>query len=212
MWKVFSVIFQKSKRFHRYHFHIRISIFLILVFSWPVYGMTQADPGSATDGTTNKLRITADRLVSDTETNYIIFSGNVTTVYEDTVILSDQLKVFHQGMAEGQNRMGEENIIKIVATGHVSIRFGDRTALCDQAVYTAETKTIVLTGEDTRIQSGTDYITGKKITIDRNKGRITVDGNSDQRVNAVFAPQSVNTPELSDIKEKHDDTGTEKSR
>lgn len=212
MWKVFLMIFPNSKRINRYRLHIRTCIVFVLVLSWPVYGMTQTGLGTATGGTAKKLHITADKLVSDTNANYIIFSGNVTTVYDDTVILSDQLKVFYQDMTEDQNRMGEENIKKIVATGHVSIRMGDRTAQCDQAVYTAETKTIVLTGEDTRIQSGTDYITGKKITIDRNTGRITVDGSPDKRVNAVFAPQGTKTPEAFNIDEDHDDTGAEKSR
>jgi lipopolysaccharide export system protein LptA len=208
MWKDFLVIFPKTYRINRFYFNSNAWIILALVWSLSTYTMAQTGPGVDEDIAGKELRITADRLVSDGNANYILFSGNVTTVYEDTMILSDQMKVFYENMEEGQDRMGEENIQKIVATGNVTIRFGDRTALCDQAVYTAKTKTIVLTGEDTRIQSGTDYISGKKITIDQNKDRITVDGSPDKRVNAVFAPKNTETIETGSI-EDHDDTGSE---
>ncbi|RJP42998.1 MAG: hypothetical protein C4548_07865 [Desulfobacteraceae bacterium] len=209
MWKDFSVILTRTHRINPLFTNISAWIIPVLIWLLSTHAMAESDPGVDAGIAGKELRITADRLVSDGKANYILFSGNVTTIYEDTIILSDQMKVYYENMEQGENRMGEENIQKIVATGHVSIQFGDRTARCDQAVYTAKTKTIVLTGEDTRIQSGTDYISGKKITIDQNNDRITVDGSQEKRVNAIFAPQQkTETIETGDI-EDHDDSGSE---
>jgi lipopolysaccharide export system protein LptA len=209
MWKDFSVILPGTQRINLIFPNISAWIILALIWSLTTHAMAQTGSGVDADIADKELRITADMLVSDGNANYILFSGNVITIYEDTTIVSDQMKVFYENMKEDQNRMGEENIQKIVATGHVSIRFGDRTARCDQAVYTAKTKTIVLTGEDTRIQSGTDYISGKKITIDQNNDRITVDGSPDKRVNAVFAPQQKTETIDPGGNKDHDDSGSE---
>jgi lipopolysaccharide transport protein LptA len=63
-----------------------------------------------------------------------------------------------------------------------------KTATCDQAVYQTATQSLTLTGENTRIQSGDNYITGNTVTIYQETGQIIVDGNDTKRVNAVFQP------------------------
>ncbi len=166
--------------------------------------------GSETEDDTRgkQLHITADKLVSDGIKNYIVFTGDVKAVYDDTTIHADRLEVFYENTSEGADRMAEENIQKIIASDHVTIILGERTAECDRAVYTASDRTLIMTGETTRIQSGDDYISGEKITIDQTKGHITVDSGPGQRVNAVFLPQNAETTE-SGIIEDHDDTDAE---
>jgi lipopolysaccharide export system protein LptA len=202
------LISAKPYRINRSRANVGAWFIIGLMLLWPIHGMTQTNAGEDDGARGKKIHITADKLVSDGNTNYIRFSGTVTTVYDDTTIHSDNMEVFYENMATDSNRMAEENIKKIVASGRVSIRFGERTAYCDQAVYMAATRTIVMTGENTRIQSGNDYITGKKITIDQNKGSATVDGGPDQRVNAVFRTQNTETIAPGTI-EDHDDAGAQ---
>ena len=97
--------------------------------------------------------------------------------------------MFYLDGSDSQTQLSEEKIDKIVATGHVTIQFDDKTAYCDQAIYTAKTKTILMTGSDARMQSGENYISGDKITFDQFSGQIVVEGNPEKRVNAVFKPE-----------------------
>jgi lipopolysaccharide export system protein LptA len=208
MWKGFSVMSAKPDRNKRAQNRIYRWLVLLLIISWPGSGLALIDSGTEDDIRGRTLHITADKLVSDGSQNYIVFTGDVTAVYDDTTIHAEQLEVFYENTTEGAGRMAEENIQKIIASDRVTILFGDQTAECDRAVYTAADQTIVMTGETTRIQSGDDYISGKKITIDRNKGHIIVDSGPDQRVNAVFMPQSAGTTRSGTV-EDHDDTDAE---
>jgi len=135
------------------------------------------------------LHITSDKLISDRNSSNIIFTGNVNADYGGTTITADELNVTYIDDAGHQPRVSEEKIDKIIATGHVTIKFDKKTAYCDRAVYTAKTKTILLTGTDSRIQSGDNYITGDKITIEQSTGQIIVEGKPEKRVNAVFKPE-----------------------
>jgi lipopolysaccharide export system protein LptA len=171
--------------------HIFLLILSILGFVfYPASGIAQnaATPALKKSFETT-LHIASDKLISNRNEFNIIFSGNVRAVYGDTTITSDELKVFYLGGSDSQAQLNEEKIDKIIATGHVTIQFDGKTAYCDQAVYTATTKTILMTGSDTRIQSDDNYINGDKITIDQLTGQILVEGNPEKRVNAVFKPE-----------------------
>ena len=50
----------------------------------------------------------------------------------------------------------------------------------------ADTGVFVLTGPQTKVSSGKNFITGDKITVHRNDNRMSVVGNPNQRVEAVF--------------------------
>jgi lipopolysaccharide export system protein LptA len=207
MWKGFSVMSANPNRNKRAQNRTYRWLVLLLIISWPGSGIALIGSGTE-DIRDSTLHITADKLVSDGGKNYIVFTGDVTAVYDDTTIHAAKLEVFYENTTEGSGRMAEENIQKIIASDRVTILFGDQTAECDRAVYTAADQTIVMTGENTRIQSGDDYISGKKITIDQNKGHIIVDSGPDQRVNAVFMPQSAGTTRSGTV-EDHDDTDAE---
>ena len=55
-----------------------------------------------------------------------------------------------------------------------------------QAVYNIETEVLTLSGDNSRIISGNDSISGEKITLYRTTGRINVESGSEKRVEAVF--------------------------
>ena len=136
-----------------------------------------------------KIHITADQLVASQNNQMVVFSGNVKAIRGKMTITSDNLNVFY---ADPKNKsgkgLGKDSIERIVADGNVTITMEEKTATCDQAVYQTSTRVMTLTGKNTRIQSGNNYITGNTVTIYQDTGQITVDGNDTKRVDAVFQP------------------------
>lgn len=180
----------KVTRSIRYIYIFLLTIIGVVFYPMAVTAQNATAPGFK-ESAEKTLHITSDKLISNRNALNIIFSGHVHAVYGDTTITSDELKIFYLGGSDSQSQaqLSEEKIDKIVATGHVTIQFDDKTAYCDQAVYTSKTKTILMTGSDTRVQSNDDYINGDKITIDQSSGQIIVEGNPEKRVNAVFKPE-----------------------
>lgn len=135
-----------------------------------------------------KIHITADKLISDNDADYAEFIGNVRATQEDTVITADRLKIFVKKNPgnKGAPGVGTESINKIIASGNVKINFDNKVAVTPQAVYNTETGVLVLSGDNSRIVSGKDSISGEKITIYRTTGRITVESGGEKRVEAVF--------------------------
>lgn len=115
--------------------------------------------------------------------------GNVKATQGTTVITADRLKIYYS-VPEKTDRpiAGEEAIQKIIASGKVSIRFGDILAKTKQAVYTKETRTIVLTGPNSTIEDGNNSIAGSTITLYMDGKSIRVSSGQRNRVNAVFHP------------------------
>ena len=135
-----------------------------------------------------KIHITADKLISDNNADYAEFIGNVRATQEDTVITADKLKIFFKKIPHDKKKpaVGEEAINEIVASGNVKIKFDNRVAVTRQAVYNTETGVLVLSGNNSRIVSGNNSISGEKITLYRTTGHINVESGGGKRVEAVF--------------------------
>lgn len=146
------------------------------------------DPATNPEKDIKKIHITSDRLVADNEAMSAEFIGNVVATRETDVITADRLKIFYKkGMDKKEKpAAGEEMIKKIVANGNVVIKFDDKVAEAEQAVYTAETGIIVLTGPDSKVTSGNNFISGEKITMYRSDDRMIVEGGKEKQVEAVF--------------------------
>lgn len=139
---------------------------------------------------TGQIRITSDQLIADSDENSAEFIGNVHAVQGDTVITSDQMKVyFKKGATKNNKEPAPDTLVKLVITGNVEIKFDNRVAQAQKAVYIAETKRMVLTGPNTKIISGKDTVTGEKITYFRDNGRIEVEAGQGNRVEAIIYPE-----------------------
>ena len=119
----------------------------------------------------NKTHITADRLLVDSNAKHAEFIGTVRLTQGSTVITADRLKVFFaSGPGTGENLSStRESIKKIVAKGNVRIRLDDGVAETQQAEYLSETNTFILSGENSKVISGNNSISGSKITLYRGK-------------------------------------------
>lgn len=169
---------------------IIFGVIAVISFSAPCFSETIGTPNPVQD--LKKLHITADSLVANQNNQYVVFSGQVVALYELTTITSDKLQVFYTDQAD-EEKFNKSSIKKIIASGNVHIELEEKTAECDQAVYDTPSNSLILTGEETRLQSENSFITGNKITIYQNTGQIIVHGNDDKRVNAIFQPEEKNS-------------------
>ncbi|MDP2644756.1 MAG: LptA/OstA family protein [Desulfobacterales bacterium] len=137
---------------------------------------------------TEKIQISADNLITTHAMHIAEFSGNVRATMGTTVIVADRLKIFYAAKPEntGKSAPIKESIKKITADGNVKINFDDKVAVANHAEYITEGATLVLSGADSKITSGSDSISGAKITYHKTDGRIRVEGDKNKRVEAVF--------------------------
>lgn len=136
------------------------------------------------------IHITSDQLSINDMTKEAEFKGNVLATQENTIIHSDILQIFYKkdqpALETAPNSV--QSIQKIIAKGNVKINFDNRLAEADQAIYTADTGILELTGDNCKVTSENNMISGKKIIFHRNDGRIQVEGgNSSKRVEAVIS-------------------------
>lgn len=149
---------------------------------------TPRNPKKKSPGGNGAIHITSDKLISDNKAGYAEFIGNVKATQDDTVITSDRLKIYYKKNIanKGPLSVSEESIHKIVAKGNVEIKFDNRVATAQQAIYNTETMVLVLSGNNSKIISENESISGEKITFYRIDGRINVESGNKKRVEAVF--------------------------
>ena len=149
---------------------------------------TPRNPKKKSSGGNGAIHITSDKLISDNKAGYAEFIGNVKATQDDTVITSDRLKIYYKKNIanKGPLSVSEESIHKIVAKGNVEIKFDNRVATAQQAIYNTETMVLVLSGNNSKIISENESISGEKITFYRIDGRINVESGNKKRVEAVF--------------------------
>ena len=159
---------------------------LVLLAAVAVYAQETAPPAAESE----RIQISADHLAVNNKDQSAVFSGNVTAVQGATRITADRLTVFYEAADTGAGaQSGTDDAIKrIVSDGNVTIRFDDKVAVTRKAIYNKGTGILELIGEDTRVTSGLNTITGNRISVDRTRDSITVEGGGSQRVEAVIFP------------------------
>jgi lipopolysaccharide export system protein LptA len=141
-----------------------------------------------------KIRISTDQAVMDAKGKRTEFKGHVKVIVDDTKMEADWMSITHQsGLSPDSASTFSENAIeRITAKGNVRIMFEDKTAVTDNAVYTPNDKTLILTGPNSKISSGKDFITGNKIILDRINQTFTVESDPGKQVEAVFHEKEKN--------------------
>lgn len=167
-----------------------INFLLFAVLTLPLSYADDKKPDGQTpnDEKKSEIHITSDKMVLESNAEYVEFMGNVRATQEESVLTGDSLKVFYQGGLDKNKDsfVGEESIKKIVAKGNVKIIFEDKIATAQQATYTTASRILVLSGPDATIISGKDSISGEKITFYRADDRVIVESGKEKRVKAVF--------------------------
>ena len=118
------------------------------------------------------IQIVADQLISYNEDKYAEFIGNVKVT---------------QGNLENEKKGSDEELLKkIIATGNVKISSEQYNAETDKAEYDTAEKTVILSGENSKVISGKNSITGSKITLNQKSGQVKVESSGTKRIKAEF--------------------------
>ncbi|HHP7236651.1 MAG TPA: lipopolysaccharide transport periplasmic protein LptA [Desulfobacterales bacterium] len=175
----------------RYGPRIALVVFVGLIAAASAAAAAQPDASREAAAGSRQIRITADQLTTHSEENFAEFSGNVEAVQGDFTIRSESLRIYfrREGQASESEAVGQDSIHQIVAEGNVRINTGQQTAKSDRAEYSVKEGTLVLIGEGSTVTDGLNSIEGSRLTLNRNTGKITVEG-GEQRVRAVFYPNS----------------------
>ena len=143
----------------------------------------QADP------TENEpIQIVADELISYNDEKYAEFVGNVKVTQGEFTITAEKLIIHYEGeLLENDKKSGDQEILKkIIATGNVIIDSEDYHAEADRAEYDRAAKTVVLSGQNAKVVSGKNSITGSKITLNQKSGQVKVESSGTKRIKAEF--------------------------
>lgn len=168
-------------------YSLTLSFFIIFFFSSFAFAQ-EMNPSK--DKVKEIIHVTADSLSSDSDAKFAEFIGNVKATQGDFIIKSDRLKIYYKESAESKAAPGTtESIEKIVATGNVEIKSEEGVGLAQQAEYDTKTMIVVLTGENSKVFDQKNSVTGSRITIYRNDGRVKVEGDKNKKVNAVLYPK-----------------------
>jgi len=134
------------------------------------------------------IQIVADELISYNEEKYAEFIGNVKVTQGKFTITSDKLRIHYQGELLDNEKKGEDGDLlkKIIATGNVKITSEQYNAEAEKAEYDTAAMTVILSGENAKVISGKNSITGSKITLNQKSGQVMVKSNGTKRIKAEF--------------------------
>ncbi len=132
---------------------------------------------------TNKvpIHITSDKLIAYNEEGKYIFTGNVVVTRGELRIKADKMDVYKSKKTK--------DVEKIVCTGDVVIRKPGEVARGDRATYIDEEQKIILEGNASAEQKGSELreLHGEKIIIFLNEDYTVVEGGK-KRVRVIIYP------------------------
>jgi lipopolysaccharide export system protein LptA len=183
-------IHDKIPQIYRIHLLRAIAFTAAVLYAFTAFAAGQSETKAAAEQTRDEpIQITADQLISDNKEQWAEFIGNVKAVQADWVITSDKLRIYYAGdllNSEEKSNTAEQSLKKIVATGNVKIISEQYSADAEMAEYDTQSMTIILSGEDAKLFSGKNSITGSKIILYQKEGRVKVEGSKNKRIKAVF--------------------------
>jgi len=156
---------------------------IIIVFS-PVHAAKK--PLFGGKESTESIQITSDRMITNDTGNYGEFIGSVIATQGTFVLTADSLRIYYRTEAEKSRTPKSGMVKKIVASGDVKIISEDMNAVSQTAEYDVDQDVITLVGENSKVVSEGNSITGSRITFFRGSNRVKVERGKKKRVKAVF--------------------------
>lgn len=118
------------------------------------------------------LQVISDELEMDQNVNTAVFVGNVNVEQGDLTLKSARVLVEY-GMIEGASRPNQ--IIRLTASGGVTMTSPSETAEAAQAVYTIATREILMTG-DVLVTQGLNTVSGERMVVYLDEGTAVMQG------------------------------------
>jgi lipopolysaccharide export system protein LptA len=158
-------------------------------FSWASVALAAGLLSPAGGGASNEpIEIVSDRLVNNNTDKVAEFTGKVKATQGNFSITSDTLRIYYEGdlINPPKDQPAKSQVTKMVAIGHVHIISDQYIADSDRAEYDPATDVLTLVGENSRVTSGQNSVTGSKIIINRRDGKSVAESSGTSRVKAVL--------------------------
>jgi lipopolysaccharide transport protein LptA len=151
----------------------------ILVFVWACMNLTEAACLASEQPTeSDTVQVTADRMVSDSRSDQVIFSGNVEAQRGGLYVKADRLEVKQDRQTKKMSQM--------IAIGNVFVRRGEQTATAERATFFETEQKAVLTGNPHAWEGNTE-VWGEEMVFLLAEGNMIVTGGT-QRVRVQLLP------------------------
>jgi lipopolysaccharide transport protein LptA len=150
--------------------------------------------------------IVSDRLVNNNTEKVAEFTGAVKATQGNFSITADTLRIHYEGdlINPPKDTSAKSQVTKMVAIGRVHIVSDQYIADSDRAEYDPATDILTLIGENSRVTSGLNSVTGSKIILNRRDGKSFAESSGTSRVKAVLhqAPKEGEGPNADKPAEK----------
>jgi len=165
---------------------LNLICFVLILKTNIAYSQTQ------TETYKEPLHIVSDKMIAQKDSAMVEFIGNVKATINDSIILADSIKIYFTDDNSDKKTSDQSNVKQIISTGNVRYTAGEQKAFADKAVYTTLDGILILTGKSPKLLTGSNFVTGKKITLFRNQDKVIVESVGTKRVEAFFNPEDNN--------------------
>lgn len=138
---------------------------------------TQVSIGGGGHDTSQPVEISADEFRLDQTAGTATFLGNVLVIQGDMRLAAERLT------AEYRDDEGTRRIVRLLASGGVTVVAGDETAEAADAVHEVDSGSLRLQG-DVMLTQGPAFLSGDALVVDLRSGAGTMSG----RVRTLFQP------------------------
>jgi lipopolysaccharide export system protein LptA len=155
---------------------------------------TLAQPASATPEQmppNETVQVTADRMVSDSRSDQVVFTGNVEAQRGDLYVKADRLEIKQDSQTK--------KVTQMLAIGNVFVRRGEQAATAERATFFETEQKAVLTGNP-HAWEGNSEVWGEEMVFLLAEGNMIVTGGT-QRVRVQLVPANEG-PKLAPTKPK----------
>lgn len=166
---------------------VRSLLFCALLALCPTLAAAQGAEvgfGGADYDPAEPVEVTADQLDVSQSDGRAVFTGNVVIGQGALRMTGARVDVTY-----GQGAGGANEIKRLHATGGVTLFNGAEAAEAEEAVYTLQTGTVVMTG-DVVLTQGENAMAGEKLTVNLDTGSGVMEG----RVRVVFQSEQAAEP------------------
>jgi lipopolysaccharide export system protein LptA len=153
----------------------------VLLAVVPFVNLAEAADAAPEQTAQNEMvQVTADRMVSDSRSDQVVFTGNVEARRGGLYVKADRLEV-------KQDR-GTKKMAQMVAIGNVFIQRGEQSATAERATFLETEQKAVLTGNPHAVEGSTE-VWGEEMVFFLAEGNMIVTGGT-QRVRVQLVPTS----------------------
>ena len=143
-------------------------------------------------GKNGPVQVGGDNWHADQSIHTQYWDGRVEVQQDDAKLFADHIKLIHAGGGPNGDTKSWGDVIRMEASGNVYYQTEDRIMTGDNAVYTKDDDTVVVTGTKVVLKQGQNVMTGTRLVSHPNAGTSTFDSSPDSsnhgRVVAVLYP------------------------